>query len=116
MDFDEFIEINLEEWNKFFEFIFCLFSERVWRLRTGILLYPNIALFVESDDHYILELFGATTKFNGLEKKIHRLPSTLGYLNQFGTIEGPPIFDLGGRNIGFKGGLFTRSPDIAAVE
>ena len=101
MEFDEFVETNLQIWNEYLEQVFCLTSEGIWKLGTGSLSYPNIALFVETDDHYIFELFGATKDFKGLEKKTHRFLSTLKYLSQFDSGQEGPTFKLKGRDTGF---------------
>lgn len=116
MEFDEFVEINLKEWNEYFESVFCLISEGIWKLGTGILLYPNIALFVETDDHYIFELFGATKNFNGLEKKIHRESSTLKYLYQFDSGQEGPTFEMRGRCNGFSNLIISRDADYEALK
>jgi len=46
-------------------------------------LYPSIALFTETEDCYIVELFGARETFTKLEVRHHKEKSINEYLNQF---------------------------------
>jgi len=71
MKFREFMRINLKAWNNYLGKIFRSIRSGKTRLGTGALLYPNIALFTETDVHFILELFGAAREFDGLP--FHRI-------------------------------------------
>jgi hypothetical protein len=115
VEFNEFVSINLEEWRNYFFRIYDEINSGRLRLGAGMLLYPNIALFTETDEHFIFELFGATRIFNGLEEKIHKESSTSRYLGQFGSELEEPMFNLGGRNNGFIWLLFSREADYKAL-
>ncbi len=49
----------------------------------GSLLYPNIALFVRTNSHYILELFGSSEVYKALSVKTHEESNINKYLYQF---------------------------------
>ena len=93
MEFDEFIQSSLDFWNGYLKPLSDGITGGVDRLRKGMLLFPNIALFTETDDHYILELFGAQPSFSDLKVKKHEESLTLMYLYQFDSEqESPMIF------------------------
>ncbi len=70
--FQQFIDVTTEIWDKYLRTIARLPLELV---NGGSLLYPNIALFIQTNEHYILELFGSNEIFNGLTVKTHKEPN-----------------------------------------
>ena len=90
MTFQQFIDVTAETWDNYLRTIARLPFELVDR---GSLLYPNIALFVQTQEHYILELFGSNEVFNGLTVKTHKEPNIYRYLYQFPPEEDfTPVF------------------------
>ena len=83
MKFNSFISASLDHWNSYFRVMSLLFKSGRLRLEQGKVFYPNVALFTETDDHFIIELFGADEEFKGLTRKQHKERSTLKYLYQF---------------------------------
>src|SRR5258708_40201293 len=80
MAFQKFIEITTEILDSYLRTIARLPLELV---DGGSLLYPNIALFVRTNRHYILELFGSSEVYTGLSIKTHEEPNINKYLYQF---------------------------------
>ena len=78
--FQQFAKITTEMWEGYLRFIANLDYELV---DGGSLLYPNIALFVQTDKHYILELLGSSEVYKGLSVKTHTEPNIHKYLYQF---------------------------------
>ena len=72
MEFNEFITLNIEYWNKYFKNLYTKIKKKEINLEEGMLLYPNIMLFTETDKHFILELFGAQRDFKGLKSKTNK--------------------------------------------
>lgn len=116
MEFKTFIKINLKEWNKYLKKLYTNISQGKIQLGTGILLYLNIAKFTETEDHYILELLGATRYFDELIVKRHKESSTLKYLYQFNTDQEEPTFNFPGRNCGIKHLLISRDADYEILK
>lgn len=81
MKFDDFIKVSLEIWSNYFNDLNENFRRQI---KKGKILFPNIALFSETREHYIIEFFGADESFNGLNEKRHKKISSVGkYLYQF---------------------------------
>lgn len=115
MNFGKFVKLNLKIWNQYFRKISSLINQRKMALKEGTLFFPNMALFTETDKHYILELLGATKDFCGLEVKTHKESSTLKYLYQFETKQTGPSFALGARDTGFSYLFLSRQADLDAL-
>lgn len=110
MDFEQFQQISLKELNWYFQFIE-KYVGNYWhlQLRPGSVLFPNIALFTETKDHFILELFGISKNKNALKVKLHRETSTVTYLSQSKLTEGETgRFILQGSINGGISGCFIR--------
>jgi len=114
--FRDFYNVNLQEWNKYFELLFGNISCGLIRLGTGKLLFPNLALFTETDDHFIFELFGAASDYTGLKPFRQKSSSTTRYLGQFDIQEEAPIFVFSGRNCLISTLLLSREADLEAVK
>lgn len=84
--------------------------------REGRLLFPNLVLYAETEDHYIAELFGCTLKFDELTERVHKESSTIRYLYQFTDNSENPLFKLDGRNNGLINLLLSRDIDIENVK
>ena len=78
--FQKFVKITTDVWDSYLRTITNLPLELVGG---GSLLYPNIALFVQTNSHYILELFGSSEVYKGLSVKTHEEPNINKYLYQF---------------------------------
>ncbi|CAH0289527.1 Shedu anti-phage system protein SduA domain-containing protein [Peribacillus frigoritolerans] len=84
MQFNEFIKLNEQIWHEYFSRIFTGFLKKQLTLQDGgKILFPNIILFTQTDDHYIVELLGANRGYSGLTTKKHKEKSTQKYLYQF---------------------------------
>lgn len=85
MKLAEFKEISTELWNKYLASIAQSFSRSLIAFDDNqhYLGFPSIALFTETDQHFILELFGAKQDFRQLTIKNHKTSSTLQYINLF---------------------------------
>lgn len=116
MKFKEFKQVNLEIWNKYLGNLFQSITKGKLQLENGTLLFPNIMLLSETNDHFVLELFGAKRIFNGLKVKTHnKEPSTLTYLYQFDSEQEGPTFHLNGNNNGFTNLWVSREIDYEAL-
>lgn len=115
LKFKEFSKVNMELWKKYFSRLFSNISSRNLKLGTGKLLYPNLALFTETNNHFILELLGVTKDFTGLKPFLHKYPSTSQYLGQFETQQEAPIFNFAARNNGICTLLLSNEADLQAV-
>src|SRR5205085_11488239 len=73
-------KVTTDVWDRYLRTIANLPLELV---EGGSLLYPNIALFVQTNSHYILELFGSSEVYKGLSVKTHEEPHINKYLYQF---------------------------------
>lgn len=90
MTLRQFIDVTTETWDTYLQTI----ARASFELADGgSLLYPNIALFVQTNEYYILELFGSNEAFTGLTVKTHREPDIYKYLYQFPVKEEfKPVF------------------------
>lgn len=116
MKLSEFVDSTLYLWNKYLSTLYSSLSEGKLKLGTGRLLYPNLALFTETKDHFIFELLGATEHFAGLKAFTHKYPSTVEYLGQFEGQQELPIFRLGARNSGIITLMLSSEIDLNAVK
>lgn len=117
MKFEEFKKISERSCNRYFYRIDNLLKKNKIQIKPdAILLFPTIILFIETEGHFIFELFGAKREFNGLDIKIHKEKSTFKYICQFSSErEGKGIkFDAEG-NL-FSNFLFSRSVDYDALK
>src|SRR5205809_4749998 len=89
MTFQDFINVSTNAWNRYLRKVFGWGIELV---DGGSLLYPNVALFVETDKYYLMELFGSGREFKGLSVKKHKEPNIYKYLYQFSTEGTEPNF------------------------
>lgn len=116
MEFKTFMKINLREWNRYLKKLHLNIVQKKIQLRNGEILYPNIALFTETDDHYLLELIGATTSFDGLIVKEHKESSTLKYLYQFEAEQEGPTHSFNARNNGMRHLALSRDADYETLK
>lgn len=89
-------------------------------LNSGQVLYPNILLFTQTDDHFIFELIGCSKRYNGLKIKHHTCKNTNDYLYQFESEyndckRGKPIFFLNSKNVGLKRLKMSRLSDFKSL-
>ena len=92
--FQKFVKITTDVWDRYLRTIANLPLELVGG---GSLLYPNIALFVRTNRHYILELFGSSEAYKSLSIKTHEEPNIHKYLYQFELEkeeESTPLFSV----------------------
>jgi hypothetical protein len=77
MNIEQFISVNLLVWNNYLK--------RISKLKPqeGVLLFPNIILFTECQDFYIIELLGCNEKYEGLTTKRNKIENLDSYLYQF---------------------------------
>jgi hypothetical protein len=115
LKFNEFVDSTLYPWNKYLSTLYNYISKGKLELGTGGLLYPTLAVFTETKDHFISELLGANEKFAGLKHFAHDSPSTVGYLCQFEGQQEVPIFNIGGRNNGISTLMLSNEVDLEAV-
>jgi hypothetical protein len=111
MDFSDFRGANLRLWNQYLSTVYMEALRR--RLGYGMLMYPNIALFTETGNHFIMELFGADRSFSQLTERVHKKSSALEYY-QFEPVQGGPDFCVDGQ-VEFRNLLFSRQVDYDAV-
>lgn len=116
MKFYEFRKAHREVWDRYFHRIYSDVSKKRVTLGDGVLLYPNLALYTETEDHYIAELFGATPKYGGLIPRKHKEWSTIKYLYQFADVEENPMFLMNARSNGLSHLLLSRDIDNEKVK
>jgi hypothetical protein len=115
LKFREFVDSTLYSWNEYLSTLYSYISKGKLKLGTGGLLYPTLAVFTETKDHFICELLGATESFAGLKHFTNGSPSTVGYLCQFEGQQEAPIFNLGSRNSGICTLMLSNEVDLEAV-
>jgi hypothetical protein len=111
----EFIDSTSYLWNSYLSKLDSSISSGSLVLGTGKLLFPNLALYTETRDHFIFELFGADSHFTMLKKFVHKFSSTVNYLGQFEGQRENPIFSLDTRNSGINTLLLSNEVDLQAV-
>ena len=116
MKFKDFVDSSAYLWNNYFSKLDNDISKGAVVLGTGKLLYPNLALFTETNDHFLLELLGADSHFNGLKLFTQKYPSTSQYFTQFEGQQENPIFELGGRNSVIHTLMLSNDVDLLAVK
>lgn len=116
MRFDEFCRAHREVWDRYFNKLYSSLSKGEAKLEDGVLLFPNMVLYTETDHHYLAELFGASPKYKRIVPRRHKESSTLKYLYQFADIEGNPLFAINGRNWSLKLLLLSRDIDVNRVK
>ncbi|MFH1734270.1 MAG: hypothetical protein ABIE92_06130 [bacterium] len=115
-EFDEFRKEHKRIWNTYFRSVSDDIAGKRITLGEGRLLFPNLVLYTETEEHYIAELFGCTLRFDGLTERIHKEASTCRYLYQFGDNSENPLFKVDGKNNGFINLLLSRDIDIEKVK
>lgn len=80
MHFNQFISANQQVLTKFYKRIY---NTGYIADSGGKLLYPNIALYTETKDFYVVEVFGASERFTDLKVKNHKVSSLEEYIYQF---------------------------------
>jgi hypothetical protein len=110
MKFEVFKQTTLEELNWYFQFIqYYVVDSWNTQLKEGNLLFPNLIVFTETNDHFIFELFGSDKIFTGLKEKNHKDSSTISYLSQSKFLKGgEERFTLTGKINGGISGFFIR--------
>lgn len=116
MQFRTFVTSTLTQWNKYLTSLYSGIRKGRIRLGTGRLLYPNLAFFTETDDHFIFELLGADKAFDSLKVFNHSYPSTVEYLGQFEGQEENPVFEFSARNNGISTLKLSNEVDLEAVK
>jgi hypothetical protein len=115
LKFREFVDSTLYSWNEYLSTLYSCISKGKLKLGTGGLLYPTLAVFTETKDHFVFELLGANENFAGLKHFTHNYPSTVEYLCQFEGQQEVPIFSLGGRSSGISTLMLSNEVDLEAV-
>lgn len=116
MEFDQFCQTHIEVWHKHFKRLYTSIHKKEVNLQTGLLLYPTMVLYTETEDHYLAELFGAVTKYNNIIPRRHVESSTARYLYQYAALEENPMFIMNARNNSFKFLLLSRDIDKSRVK
>lgn len=82
------------------------------------MLFPNIALFTETEHHYLVELLGASHGFFEFRVKKHEQASTEQYISQFDvdTEESEPALKLDGRRHQMRKMCVSHDLDIKALK
>jgi Domain of unknown function (DUF4263) len=109
MEFKDFRDISLSQLNSYFEIIQDS-AARTFDKSKGSVLFPNLALFIETDEHFVVELFGMNDSFLGLNEKTHKERSIVNYLAQDRLIGNGEAgrFTLEGGISGGISGIFIR--------
>ena len=115
MEFDEFCEAHSQVWDSYLGVVHSDIVTKKTRLGEGILLFPNMVLYTETEHHYLAELFGASPGYEGIGAKRHSESSTVRYLYQFADLEGEPAFLMNGRNSSLSTLIISRDVDISNV-
>jgi hypothetical protein len=115
MEFETYQKLCLKFWDEYLKNIYNLTSNRRLTLGEGHLLYPNIALFTETKNHYIFELLGASRSYEGLTSLKTKEKSSYRYFSQFGEKICNPLFNLGGRNNLVSTFILSRETDYKHI-
>jgi len=111
MNFEAFRKISLEELNWYFQILQDYTSATYKSVGfSGKVLFPNLILFTETKDHFLVELFGINEKFQSLDVKLHKEKTVINYLSQDKLIGGgeKERFILEGGINGGVSGIFIR--------
>ena len=96
MEFDEFCREHQKIWNTYLKSVYDA-TKGVVGPTGGKLLFPNMVMYTETEEHYIAELFGCALRFEGLTKRIHKEDSTIRYFYQFVENSNNPLLKIEGR-------------------
>ncbi len=116
MTFDEFCRTHTEVWDRYLSRVYSTTAKGKVKLGEGMLLFPNVVLYTETEEHYLAELFGASEKYRRLVPRRHKESSVLKYLYQFADTEGNPLFAMNARNWSLKSLLLSRDIDTNRVK
>ena len=116
MEFNEFRKEHNRIWDTHFKLVNDDISRKRATLGEGSLLFPNLVLYTETEEHFIAELFGCTLRFDGLTERIHKETSTSRYLYQFVDNSENPMFKIDSKYNGFMELLLSRDIDVEKVK
>jgi hypothetical protein len=107
MSFSDFVEMNRAWWTKYFKDVSMQVGSTIVDDDGNYrkILYPNMLIYTNFGDYYVVELVGAVTNFSGFLIKEHKESSIDSYFSQFSDTNGSekPLFKLDGGNIVFRG-------------
>jgi hypothetical protein len=115
MDFKEFCREHKRIWSSYLRSVSNDVARGTVTLGSGRLLFPNIVLYTETEDHYIAELFGCDLRFNELSDRTNKEDSTVKYFYQFTDNSENPVFMVDG-SMGLINLLLSRDVDIGKVK
>lgn len=116
MKFREFIDSSSYLLEKYFSSLYTEISTERIKLEVGKILFPNLSLFTETKEHFILELFGAANFFSRLKSFTHKCSSTTSYFGQFEGQKENPIITFTGRSSGLSTLLLSNKVDLEDVK
>jgi len=116
MEYNEFCVTYSKIWSRYLQKVNDDIERNYISFGQGKLLFPNIVLYIETPEHYIAELFGATSGFQGLEERRGKATSTNKYLYQFNEDSNNPGMKIETQNSGFYGMLLSRKVDLEKVK
>jgi len=115
VNFDRFCAVHSDIWHSYFSKIHSAISNGVAKLGDGVLLFPNMVLYTETNEHYLAEFFGASTDYTSLDVRRHKETSTIKYLYQFSDREDSPKITMDVTS-GLKNVLLSRRVDYERVK
>lgn len=115
MEFNEFSREHKRIWNAYLGTISQDLARGKVTLGSGRLLFPNLALYTETGEHFIAELFGCDLRFGGLTERTNREDSAVRYFYQFADNPENPLILVEG-SMGLVNLLLSREVDVSSVK
>lgn len=103
-----------ETLKKYFDEIHKMDLQSSIEKKNGVLLYPTLLLIIKTDKHYILELFGASTKHRSLNIRIVNCNTSSNYLYQFHTLDHKAIFNFDAKDNSIENLLFSDGDNLGS--
>lgn len=115
MNFVDFQNTTLSYWNSYLEKLYNN-RQQIKSSNFGTtILFPTMALMLNFDDFYAIELIGVSKHFKKLVPKIHKEKSIYKYISQFKSDHETPTFEVN-ENARFKNICFSNTMNFEIIK
>ncbi|MAY36098.1 MAG: hypothetical protein CMN84_08370 [Spongiibacteraceae bacterium] len=116
MVFEKFVTETKAIWEKYLSYVYRMQCAGSLDSGGGFVLYPNILLVTNCSGFYVVELVGATKKYNGLVVKRHKEKSIYRYMSQFDDSTPDPLVHMDGSEHGFRFLCLAQEADFNEIK
>lgn len=116
MVFERFVAETKAIWEQYLSYVYRMQCAGRLDSGGGFVLYPNILLVTNCSGFYVVELVGATAKYNGLVVKRHKEKSIYRYMNQFDDSSPDSLVHMDGSEHGFRFLCLAQEADFKEIE